>query len=415
MTEIYLIRHTQAEGNRWRMMQGFWDGEVTALGLRQADALGRRFAHTPLDAVYSSDLTRAVLTAEVAAAGHGIVVQTREALRELNIGPWEQKFFGNLRHENPALVDCFLHDSEHWRLEGAETYAQVRERGLRELRRIAAENEGKTIAVVSHGVTIRCILSGITGIPLSDTERLPICKNTSVTRLLWQDGRFTVDYMNDDSHLGPAEQTSWNTTGVLRDVPFDPARDRALYEQCYADSWMAAHGDLTGFSAPAYYNAACRHRAANPGAVMLLYLDDEPAGLVDLNPEHGKEESIGWISLLYLREAFRNQGYGIQLLARAIAFYRGRRCLRLQVAEENRPALAFYTREGFCPVSGLRGPAGRLLVLEKRLKTPGGVPVPVSGASAAPAPPPAPSTAKAGEAGPSESASAAEAEEVRHA
>ena len=36
MTEIYLIRHTQAEGNRYRMMQGYWDGEVTALGLRQA-------------------------------------------------------------------------------------------------------------------------------------------------------------------------------------------------------------------------------------------------------------------------------------------------------------------------------------------------------------------------------------------
>ena len=44
MTEIYLIRHTQAEGNRYRMMQGFWDGEVTALGRRQAEALGRRFA-----------------------------------------------------------------------------------------------------------------------------------------------------------------------------------------------------------------------------------------------------------------------------------------------------------------------------------------------------------------------------------
>ena len=46
MTEIYLIRHTQAEGNRYRMMQGYWDGEVTALGLRQADALGRRFANS---------------------------------------------------------------------------------------------------------------------------------------------------------------------------------------------------------------------------------------------------------------------------------------------------------------------------------------------------------------------------------
>ena len=175
MTEIYLIRHTQAEGNRYRMMQGYWDGEVTSLGLRQADALGRRFAKLPLDAVYSSDLIRAVLTAEAASCGSRIPVQRREALRELNIGPWERQFFGNLSYEEPELIDRFIHDAENWEIPGAETFAQVRERALAELQRIAAENDGKTVAVVSHGVAIRCILSGITGIPLSDTERLPIC------------------------------------------------------------------------------------------------------------------------------------------------------------------------------------------------------------------------------------------------
>ena len=39
MTEIYLIRHSQAQGNRYRMMQGSWDGEVTDLGRRQIEAL----------------------------------------------------------------------------------------------------------------------------------------------------------------------------------------------------------------------------------------------------------------------------------------------------------------------------------------------------------------------------------------
>ena len=40
MTQLYLIRHTQAEGNRYRMMQGHWDGDVTPMGLREIDALG---------------------------------------------------------------------------------------------------------------------------------------------------------------------------------------------------------------------------------------------------------------------------------------------------------------------------------------------------------------------------------------
>ena len=42
MTELYLIRHTQAEGNLYRMMQGHWDGNVTALGWREIEALAER-------------------------------------------------------------------------------------------------------------------------------------------------------------------------------------------------------------------------------------------------------------------------------------------------------------------------------------------------------------------------------------
>lgn len=59
MTQIYLIRHTQAEGNLYRMMQGHWDGDVTPLGMKEVDALASRFRDIPVDAVYSSDLTRA--------------------------------------------------------------------------------------------------------------------------------------------------------------------------------------------------------------------------------------------------------------------------------------------------------------------------------------------------------------------
>lgn len=368
MTEIYLIRHTQAEGNRYRMMQGSWDGEVTKLGIRQADALARRFAEVPLDAVYSSDLTRAVLTAEAAACGHCLPVLRREALRELNIGPWEQQFLGNLSHEVPDLTNRFLFDSENWAVPGAETFSQVRERALAELTRIAEENNGKTIAVVSHGVAIRCILSGITGIPLSDTERLPICKNTAVTKLLWENGQFRIDFLNDDSHLSESERTAWHTNGALRDEVFDPKTDRSWYEGCYADAWKTVHGDLSGFSADTYYRAACRHHKVRLGSVLRIFLEEESAGLVDLDPERGQADGVGWISLLYLKDSFRNLGYGIQLLARAIVFYRDRRCLQLQVAECNRPALSFYRREGFRTVSQQASPNGPLLVMERPLR-----------------------------------------------
>ena len=81
MTEIYLIRHTQAEGNLYRVMQGHWDGGVTELGLRQIDLLAERFKNIHIDALYSSDMYRARMTATAISRWHDTPIQTEPLLR----------------------------------------------------------------------------------------------------------------------------------------------------------------------------------------------------------------------------------------------------------------------------------------------------------------------------------------------
>lgn len=159
----------------------------------------------------------------------------------------------------------------------------------------------------------------------------------------------------------------------LRDTPFSPPEDRAYYERCYADAWMFSHGDLRGFSAATYYTAACRHHRQQPGSVLRIWLREEPAGLVDLDPVREAEDSAGWISLLYLEPAFRGKGYGVQLLKRAAAFYRrqGRESLRLLVAESNGRARAFYERAGFRRIGEQQGSTGKLLRLECPIRADG--------------------------------------------
>ena len=369
MKEIYLVRHTQAEGNRYRMLQGSWDGRVTKLGKRQVEALAVRFKDIPVEEVWSSDLKRAVQTADAAARWKGLPINTSAALRELDIGPWERKFFGNVMHDHPVVGRQFIFDPENFYLEGAETYGQVRERALEGLTRICTGSEAKIIAVFTHGVAIRCIMSGITGIPLNDVTNLPIFKNTAVSKLLWDGETFAVCYMNDYSHLSQADQTAWSIVRDIRDECFRPGIDRIYYETCYADSWMSVHGSLEDYSAAVYYNAALRHHAAHPGAVMRLYQLEEPVGLIDLDTERGAEEDIGWVSLLYLKDSYRNKGYGIQLLGRAEMLYEdlGRNRLQLQVSEKNGIARAFYIREGFRTVGETDTTDGKLLLMEKNL------------------------------------------------
>ena len=63
MTTIYLIRHAEAEGNLYRIAQGQANSSITDRGERQIQALARRFADIPIDAVYASDLYRTCATA----------------------------------------------------------------------------------------------------------------------------------------------------------------------------------------------------------------------------------------------------------------------------------------------------------------------------------------------------------------
>lgn len=369
MTEIYVIRHAQAEGNLYRVMQGHWDGGVTALGFAQIDALAERFKAVEIDAVYSSDLYRACATASAITRYHALPLVTDRELREINVGPLETQFFGDMLYRYPENMAQFMYDPEHWTLEGAETYSDVRERGYNCLRRIADANPGKTLAVVSHGVTIRAMMSGVTGISLNDKMNLPAFGNTSVTKLRYDGGVFAVEYMNDASHLDGLTP-SWPRTDSLRCEYIDPAKAHKWYTHCYADAWKTAHGSLCSFNARTYLNSAIKHYEHYPRAVMKLYNADEPVGLVDLDTERYAQDGIGWVSLLYLAEEYRGKGYGAQALGRAVFAYRalGRKFLRLQVAGENENAVRFYLRFGFKTVSEQTTSLGTLLTMEKSLE-----------------------------------------------
>ena len=134
-------------------------------------------------------------------------------------------------------------------------------------------------------MAIRSLLAHILGVASRDIPSLPHGDNTAVSKLIFDNGVFSVEYYNDNSHLPPelstfARQSWWKkeTRGAdpnnLYYEPLDPNREGETYKEFYAASWKAAHGDLKGFYPETYLASARRHFAANGKAILKAYRSD---------------------------------------------------------------------------------------------------------------------------------------------
>ena len=377
MTTIYLIRHAEAEGNLYRRIQGHWNGQVTPRGRQQIAALAERFRDVPIQAVYSSDLQRTQDTAGAILRHHDLPLKTTPRLREVCLGCWEGRPWGDVEYEMPEQMFCFNHDPANWHVEGAESYAEAQARMQSVLAELAARHEGETIAAVSHGMAIRSYLAAVLGVPSREIDRLPHGDNTAVTCVRYENGVPAVAFYNDATHLPEAlstfgRQTWWKNRGAdagnLRFAPLEFPRDSAFFDACYADAWVSAHGSTAGYSPRPYLRSAKRH-SQTPHAVVKLLSGDQVVGMIDLDPARGREEGYGWISFFYLLPDYRGKGWGAQLLGHALWFceLHGRHSLRLHVAEENTRARGFYEHFGFVCVGSTPGVRGTLYQMEKKL------------------------------------------------
>lgn len=377
MTQIYLIRHCEAEGNIYRRAHGSYDGRITAKGQRQIDALAERFRDIPVDAVYSSDLSRTIATAGAVTKYHDIPLQTDRRLREQHLGSWEDVPFGNLAAADPQLMWYFNNDPARWHAPGAETFGEVRARMREIIFALAAKHDGQTVVCVSHGMAIRAFLSELMGLPSADINQLPHGDNTCVALLEIENGSAEIKYYNDNSHLSDelstfARQHWWKRPdrvdhNNLRFAPLDPNREPELYLHFYAETWKAVHGSLDGFYPPVYLDSAKRQFAISSDAIITVSKDDVVVGITALDMERGKEEGCGWISLCFVEEAERRHLLGVQLIGHAVSTFRklGRRHIRLSVYEGNEGAIRFYQAYDFHIVGSTEGVIGRLLLMEK--------------------------------------------------
>lgn len=204
MTKILIIRHGESLGNANRLYLGHTDLDLSELGYRQAEAAAKFLQDKKIDAIYSSDLLRAVNTAEPHAKLHGIPVIPRSDLREIYLGDWEGKKIDEL-----LTLDSFIHG---WResfgtftVPGGECVLDAAKRFRSAVIEIGEAESGKTVLIAAHAAVIRsffCLISELDPKRWASESAFPT--NTSITTVYYDNGKLIPIEYSFDKHTSGA-------------------------------------------------------------------------------------------------------------------------------------------------------------------------------------------------------------------
>ena len=201
-----MARHGQTEWNVEGRWQGSTDIPLDDVGKKQANMLAERLGKYPIQAIYSSPLSRAAKTAEAIAIKLGLEVKYHDGIIEICLGDWEGLSFIDIRKKYPnelAKWECDKHAQVGM---GVENNFDVQHRAKAALLEIC-ETEKRDTLIVSHGGWINRLMCWLLHIPLEKRNNFMI-GNTGlcVLECIFADDNpnFQVVTLNDFSHLEQA-------------------------------------------------------------------------------------------------------------------------------------------------------------------------------------------------------------------
>lgn len=198
--ELYLIRHGESVGNQKKIIQGQIDYPLSPLGIEQAKKLAAYFQTIDVDAIYSSGLSRAYVTAETLAKAKHLPVNECDHIREIKLGPFQGKTRREIEDLYPEVKSRSLLTSG---VEGTESVADITKRCSYVLAGLKEKHANDTIALVSHGGFIGIFLMYMMIGENWETFHRPFyLSNTGVTLVKWKvTEKPMFEYVNNTAHL----------------------------------------------------------------------------------------------------------------------------------------------------------------------------------------------------------------------
>lgn len=159
--KIYFVRHGETDMNARNMFYGWYDADINAKGISQAEELRDAFRDIRIDRIYSSDLKRALHTAQIIADGRPVEIVPD--LREMAYGIWENRTWESMTESDRELLKKWRFDWLDLEIPEGESFMGFYDRVISSLDNIIKENKGKHVLVVSHNGALSAMHCHLTG------------------------------------------------------------------------------------------------------------------------------------------------------------------------------------------------------------------------------------------------------------
>jgi probable phosphoglycerate mutase len=199
-TRICLVRHGETPWNAERRIQGQIDIGLNDTGQRQAVAAGRWLRGANVKALYSSDLLRALLTAEAIGAALGLSPVLVPQLRERCYGVFEGLTYAEARGRFPEGYAAFERRDADYDFGNGESLKTLFARVTGKLVELAAAHAGQSIVVVVHGGVLDIVNRFVRGNPL-EMPRDFLIPNAGLNWIAAVDGAWCIESWGDTAHL----------------------------------------------------------------------------------------------------------------------------------------------------------------------------------------------------------------------
>ena len=214
MTRFIFVRHGQSEFNITNQFAGQSDPPLSELGLLQVERMAAWVVgEYDVDAIYSSDLTRAVQTAQAVADKLSMTVIPNERFREIFAGEWQEKTYAAIAERYPKAYDLWRNDTINARPDGGESVRALAGRVTDEVKRLAKRHDGQTVLVATHATPVRVLTAYFQAGDVEAVGDIPWGSNASVTVLNVDGDAAVMERVAYDEFL--AEQKSMIPADVI--------------------------------------------------------------------------------------------------------------------------------------------------------------------------------------------------------